>query len=119
LYFEIKAVSNSLLGTWALVDIISLHHNPLFWDNPEEFRPSRFSSENSKSRHPFAYIPFSAGPRNCIGQNFALNEELVTIAMTLHRYQLIEVTDHAIVRWVNVVLKSRDGIKIQFKPIER
>jgi cytochrome P450 len=50
-------------GTWALVDIISLHHNPLFWDNPEEFRPSRFSSENSKSRHPFAYIPFSAGPR--------------------------------------------------------
>jgi cytochrome P450 family 4 subfamily B polypeptide 1 len=50
-------------GAWAFIDILGLHHNPLVWDNPEEFRPSRFSAESSKGRHPFAYVPFSAGPR--------------------------------------------------------
>jgi cytochrome P450 len=57
--------------------------------------------------------------RNCIGQHFALNEERVTIAMTVYRYKLIEVPDHHIERWINVILKARDDIKIQFKPIER
>ncbi|XP_062503166.1 cytochrome P450 4B1-like isoform X2 [Corticium candelabrum] len=106
-------------GAWAWVDIFSLHHNPHVWDNPEEFRPSRFSPENSKGRHPYAYVPFSAGPRNCIGQNFALNEERMAVAMTVYRYELIEVKDHTFERLINVTLKAKGGIKICLKLIPR
>ncbi len=54
--------------------IYGLHHSKDLWDQPEQFNPDRFSRENKKDRHPYAFLPFGGGPRLCIGNNFAIME---------------------------------------------
>ncbi len=64
------------------------HRHPLFWDNPEEFDPERFTPERSAKRPRYAYLPFGGGPRQCIGHEFAMMEMQLIIAMVAQQYQL-------------------------------
>ncbi|NXI45889.1 CP3AD protein, partial [Galbula dea] len=73
-------------GTVVMIPPYTLHHSPEYWPNPEEFRPERFSKENKESIDPYTYLPFGAGPRNCIGMRFALLTLKVAIAALLQHF---------------------------------
>ena len=64
------------------------HRLPRLWKNPEQFHPERFSAEQSKALEPFAYFPFGGGPRQCIGNTFAMMEMTFVIATLAQRYHL-------------------------------
>jgi len=64
------------------------HHDPRWWDEPEQFRPERFSPENEAKLNKRAYTPFGGGPRVCIGNSFAMMEARLLLATIAQRYRL-------------------------------
>ncbi|KAB7505398.1 Cytochrome P450 97B2, chloroplastic [Armadillidium nasatum] len=75
-------------GTSTVIFAYQLHRDPEVFPEPNTFKPERFFPENYANRSPYAYIPFSAGPRNCIGQKFALMEEKVILSTFLRKYRV-------------------------------
>ncbi|XP_073499631.1 cytochrome P450 4B1-like isoform X1 [Phyllobates terribilis] len=106
-------------GTVVFLSMFCMNRSPSIWDNPEVFDPLRFSPENSSKRHSHMYVPFSAGARNCIGQNFAMNEMKVAIALTLLRFQLSQDPDNEPKKIHQLVLRSVNGIHVNLMKIDK
>jgi len=70
------------------IPVGSIHYDPKYYPNPEQFLPERFSPENKANRNPHAYLPFGIGPRNCIGMRFALIEVKVALAYLLYNFKV-------------------------------
>ena len=77
-----------------ILDVYSLHRHPDYWDRPDQFIPERFDEKLKKERHRYAYIPFGAGQRLCIGNNFALMEMKIALTMFLQKFQFSLVNPH-------------------------
>ena len=75
-------------GSIVLVSPYVTHRHPRFWTNPEEFDPDRFQAARQAGRPPFVYLPFGGGPRQCIGNSFAMMELVPVVTSIAQRCEL-------------------------------
>ncbi|XP_075422075.1 cytochrome P450 3A24-like isoform X1 [Ascaphus truei] len=73
-------------GTVTMIPLYVLHRDPKYWPEPDEFRPERFSKENREAQDPYTFLPFGAGPRNCIAMRFALLSMKLAITVLLQNF---------------------------------
>ena len=101
-------------GSTVVVYIYGAHHSRRYWANPEHFDPERFSKANDKVHTPFAYLPFGAGPRGCIGGNYAMLQILMILSVLLRKYDLRLSPGQTIEARPMVILRPKDGIRMTF-----
>ncbi|XP_026313858.1 cytochrome P450 4C1-like isoform X2 [Hyposmocoma kahamanoa] len=103
-------------GTTVVLDIIHMQRRADIYEKPLEFIPERFSTlEKIESKNAFCWLPFSAGPRNCIGQKFAMMEMKVTLATILQKFVVLP-SDKEPELCADLILRSKDGVQIKLTP---
>ncbi|KAK7872272.1 hypothetical protein R5R35_012119 [Gryllus longicercus] len=112
---EVKFEGYQLLpGITILLSVYMIHRHPDYFPEPEKFDPDRFSPERAKGRYSFAFIPFSEGPRNFIGQKFAMLGMKSIISKILRTYKLLPGTTQLVLA-VDILLKTRTGVHIKLE----
>lgn len=104
-------------GSSVLIFPYATHRIKSIYPDPERFDPERFSPELCEKRHPYAFIPFSAGPRNCIGNKFAYIEMKTVISTILRQFELVPVEGKTVVNAIfRITIRASGGLHVHFKP---
>ena len=106
-------------GATVVVFIYGAHHSPHYWENPETFDPQRFTPANEKLHRPFTYLPFGAGPRGCIGGNYAMLQILMILSVLLRKYDFELAPGQTIEARPMVILRPKNGIRMMFTDHQR
>ena len=101
--------------TVLVVPIYALHRHRALWDAPERFDPDRFSPERARARHRYAFMPFGAGPRVCIGSGFATLEATAILAVLLRRFRLEAVDTREPHPAMRVTLRPARPIRLRLR----
>jgi len=96
-----------------------VHRDPRWYDAPEEFRPERWENDLLKRLPRFAYFPFGGGPRQCIGNTFALMEATLILATIARKFRLRLVADHPVVPLASITLRPRHGVRVKLESREK
>ena len=100
--------------TDCIIYTFALHQDDRYFPDPDKFNPDRFLPENCLNKHPYSYVPFSAGRRNCIGQRFAMMEIKVILANILRKFEMKSLkTIEELQPLVELVLKPANGLPVQ------
>ena len=91
-------------GTKLFISILGMHHDP------NEFNPGRFSEGIANAaKHPFAFLAFGTSPRICVGQNFAVMEAKVVLAMVLQRFSFVTSPSYAHAPTFVITMQPQQG----------
>jgi cytochrome P450 len=101
-------------GSTVIVFVYGAHHAPRSWQSPESFDPERFTKANEKLQTPFTYLPFGAGPRGCIGGNYAMLQILMILSQLLRTYDFQLIPGQRIEARPMVILRPKHGIRMTF-----
>jgi cytochrome P450 len=101
-------------GSTVVVFIYGVHHSAKHWENPERFDEERFTRAREKLHTPFAHLPFGAGPRGCIGGNYAMLQILMILSVLLRKYDFRLVPGQNIAARPMVILRPEHGIRMTF-----
>ena len=101
--------------TNVLLPLYLVHRHPRFWKDPEVFWPERFAPEHEAERPRFAYMPFAAGPRHCIGETLALFEMFVHLYKVARRYRLRYVPDKPLELEAGINLRTRHPLHMRLE----
>jgi cytochrome P450 len=96
-----------------------VHRDPRWYDAPEEFRPERWEDDLLKRLPRFAYFPFGGGPRQCIGNTFALMEAALILATIAQKFRLRMVANHPVVPLASITLRPRHGVRVLLESREQ
>ncbi|MFO7275954.1 MAG: cytochrome P450 [Pseudomonadota bacterium] len=102
-------------GTDVLLNLYLLHRHPRYWKDPDRFDPDRFAPENEAERPRFAFMPFAAGPRHCIGETFAIYEMLMHLYKVARRYRLTFVPERPIELEAQINLRTRHPLYMRLE----
>ncbi|KAH6947286.1 hypothetical protein HPB50_018194 [Hyalomma asiaticum] len=104
-------------GCTCYVFAYGIHRDPAHYTDPEVFDPDRFLHESGSRSHPFAFVPFSAGPRNCIGQKFAMLELKVLLAKVLTNFNVSSCNHRDNLLFdADMLLRTKRPIRIRLQP---
>jgi cytochrome P450 len=101
-------------GSTVVVFVYGAHHSPRYWEDPESFDEERFSKAKEKRVTPFAHLPFGAGPRGCIGGNYAMLQMLMILNVLVRKYDFSLVPGQSIEARPMVILRPENGIRMSF-----
>ncbi len=105
--FRVPAGARVCLMPWVV------HRNPDYYENPEQFLPDRWTEQLKKSLPRFAYFPFGGGPRQCIGNGFAMMEAVLVLASIVQRFHLAPLTSTQVEVAGNVVVRPKQSIRMK------
>ena len=105
-------------GSTVIVFVYGVHHSREYWEDPESFDPERFSKANEKLNRPFTHLPFGAGPRGCIGGNYATLQILMILGVLLRKYDFRLAAGQTIEARPMVILRPKHGISMAFTEIK-
>jgi cytochrome P450 len=104
-------------GSDVLICTYTLHRHPQFWEQPDSFDPGRFHPERTAERPRYAYIPFGAGPRFCVGSNLGLLEAVLVVAMIAREFDLHRASSGAVAPEPMLSLRLRGGLPMTIAPL--
>jgi len=100
-------------GSQMVISPWHLHRHTKLWDNPDGFDPARWHSDNGKACQRDAYIPFSTGPRVCVGQGFSMLEGPLFLSLLVKHFQFEAVADRCPVPVAHLTVRAQSGIQLR------